>query len=215
MRTIEWKKASMDRQGIWAAGFVLVGGQSRRMGRDKALLELEGQPMLLRVAELLRPYAEDVTLLGSPARYARFGLPVLEDQYPGLGPLGALCTGLRNSSCDWNLFVACDLPFLSPRIIELLLQRARDTTAQAVVPKVGDRWQPLCAAYHRSCLPSIEVLIQRGEDLAVAGLLASLRVEALTPGPFESLRAWEEMFTNVNTAREWEQAQRATETVVR
>ncbi|MBI3933434.1 MAG: molybdenum cofactor guanylyltransferase [Acidobacteria bacterium] len=199
----------MDTQRFRACGFVLVGGQSRRMGRDKALLEFEGRPMLLRMADLLQPYVGQVTLLGSPARYSGFGLPVLEDQSPGQGPLGALYTGLRNSTCDWNLFFACDLPHLSRRFVEILLKRARETSAQAVVPKAGERWQPLCAAYHRSCLPLMEAVIRRGENLAVVDLLPLLRVEVLPPEPSVSIRAWEEMFINVNTAGQWEQLQRS------
>ena len=211
---IRGKKGKMVAQRIPAAGFVLVGGQSRRMGRDKALLEFAGQPLFLRVADLLQPYVEEVTLLGSVARYAGFGLAVLEDQHPGQGPLGALYSGLRNSSCDWNLFFACDLPFLKRRLVEILLERTSETTAQAIVPKVGDRWQPLCAAYHRSCLSSIEVLMKRSENLSLVGLLSVLHVDVLTPGPSESLRAWEEMFLNVNTPEQWEQVQCGVSAVV-
>ena len=206
----------MDSQGFSAAGFVLVGGRSRRMGRDKALLELDGKPMFLRIAELVQPQVKEFTLLrsaadsaaGSAERYARFGIPVVEDQYPAMGPLGALCTGLKISSCDWNLFFACDLPHLSRRIVEMLLERARHTSAEAVVPRVREHWQPLCAAYHRSCLPAMEAAIHRGQDLSIRGLLPLLRVEVLAPDPSEDLRACEEMFANMNTASEWEKEQR-------
>jgi len=212
----------MDSQGVSAAGFVLVGGRSRRMGRDKALLELEGKPMFLRIAELVQPQVKEFMLLGSAAgsatgsaagsaeRYARFGIPVVEDQYPAMGPLGALCTGLKISSCDWNLFFACDLPHLRRRIVAMLLERARHTSAEAVVPRVRDRWQPLCAAYHRSCLPAMEAAIHRGHDLSIRGLLPLLRVEVLSPDSSDDLRAWEEMFANTNTASEWEKEQRGT-----
>jgi molybdenum cofactor guanylyltransferase len=198
-----------------AAGFVLVGGQSRRMGRDKALLEFDGRVLFLRVANILKPYTREVTLLGSAARYTGFGLPVLEDQHPGKGPLGALYTGLRNSSCEWNLFFACDLPFLNHRLIEMLLERTSDTIAQAIVPEAGDRWQPLCAAYHRSCLASIEAMLHQNENLSLVGLLSLVRVEVLTPGPSESPRAWEKMFLNVNTPAQWEQVQCAESAVAR
>ena len=187
-----------------AAGFVLVGGQSRRMGRDKALLELEGRPLFLRIANLLQPYVKTVTLLGPPARYSSFGFPVLADQQPGQGPLGALYTALKNSSCDWNLFFACDLPLLNRCVIERLLRRVSDTDAQAVVPLAGDRWQPLCAAYHRSCIATAETMIEQRRSLSLAGLLALLRVDILTPEPRESLGEWEDMFLNVNTRDQWE-----------
>jgi molybdopterin-guanine dinucleotide biosynthesis protein A len=197
----------MTPRSISVAGFVLVGGHSRRMGRDKALLELDGKPMLLRTAELLQPYAEEVTLLGPAGRYAGFGFPVLPDARPGLGPLGAIYTGLRQSSRDWNLFVACDLPNSTPHIVELLLERASATAAQAIVPFAGNRLQPLCAAYHRSCLPCINAVLERGDNLSLVELLSLLQVEMLTPGPDENSGAWENWFLNVNTRRQWEQRQ--------
>ena len=74
-------------------GFVLVGGQSQRMGLDKSLLRLEGRPLFLRAVELLRPHVAEVTLLGPPARYARFGINALPDRRPGRGPLGGIVHG--------------------------------------------------------------------------------------------------------------------------
>ena len=204
----------MKSQRISAAGFVLVGGQSRRMGRDKALLEFAGKPMLLRVADLLQPYAEEVTLLGPVSQYSQFGFPILPDACPGRGPLGAIYTGLQKSSRDWNLFFACDLPFLTPHIVELLLQRASATTAQAVVPVAGNRCQPLCAAYHRSCLPFIKAALERAEDLSLVGLLSLLHVEMLAPGSDESSGAWERLFWNANTEVQWEQLRSSVATEV-
>jgi molybdopterin-guanine dinucleotide biosynthesis protein A len=199
----------------FAEGFVLVGGRSRRMGRDKALLELDGKPLFLRTAHLLEPYVKTVTLLGPPGRYSGFGFPVLPDREPGLGPLGALHTGLQSSLSDWNLFFACDLPFLSRRIIELLLRRVSESDAQAVVPVAGNRQQPLCGAYHRDCLGSMEAMFEQRSNPALGGLLARLRVDVLTPEPPDSLRGWEEMFFNANTPQEWEQVQSGVATAAR
>jgi molybdenum cofactor guanylyltransferase len=189
------------------AGFVLVGGQSRRMGQDKALLEVKGRPLLLRTVDVLRPQVDEVTLLGSRSRYSHFGLPVLEDLYATQCPLAGLCTGLKVSACDWNLFLACDLPFLEGSILDVLVERVSSTRAQAIVPKFGDKWQPLCAAYHRSCLPVMELALKRG-DLPIVGVLPSLQVEALGPSAFEDLQHWETMFCNVNTVQQWEEVLR-------
>ena len=177
------------------------------MGHDKALLELCGRPMFRRTVELLQPYVEEVTLLGPMTRYGGFGLPVADDACPGQGPLGALYTGLKLSSREWNLVFACDLPHLNHRIVELLLQRAAETSAQAVVPVAGNLFQPLCAAYHRSCLPAIKAALNRDENHSLVGLLSLLRVEVLTSGPGESPSAWEKLFWNVNTAEQWAQLQ--------
>jgi molybdopterin-guanine dinucleotide biosynthesis protein A len=184
------------------AGFVLVGGRSRRMGRDKALLDVDGRPLLLHLAEVVRPFVRHVTLLGPPERYAGFALPVLADRYPNAGSLGALCTALEDSSCEWNLFFACDLPLLRPEVVEHLAKRAAAGLAQAVVPKAEGRWQPLCAAYHRSCLPAMQAAV-RGENLSVIRMLSGLRVEELLPPAGMELPDWERSLRNVNTAAEW------------
>ena len=194
---------------IRAAGFVLVGGHSRRMGRDKALLELHGKPMLVRTAELLQPCVEEVTLLGPKTRYSGFGLPVLEDATPGTGPLGAVHTALKSSPHSWNLVFACDLPHLNRRIAELLLERTRETSAQAIVPIAAGRYQPLCAAYHHSCIPSIEAVLESKGNHSFAAMLSVVRVEGITPGTGENPRVWEELFSNVNTLDQWEQLQSA------
>src|SRR5687767_5684957 len=88
-------------------GFVLAGGESRRMGRDKALLEFQREPLALRAARLLQPYAEEVTLLGPAQLYSHLDLPVIPDAFPSRGPLAALCTALKYSKYHWNAFLAC------------------------------------------------------------------------------------------------------------
>lgn len=191
------------------AAFVLVGGESRRMGIDKALLVFHDKPMFLCVAGLLQPFVEEVTLLGPKARYAGFGLPVVEDVVPGQGPVWAVQTALKRSTHPWNLFFACDLPHLDQQIIELLLARLRQTGAQVIVPVAAGRDQPLCAAYHRSCLPAIGTLLESETNPSFLKLLSSLRVERILPGPGENRLAWERRFSNVNTRKEWGQLQSA------
>lgn len=188
-----------------AAGFVLVGGQSRRMGQNKALLEVDGQPLGVRTAAVLKTFLAEVTLLGPAQQYAMFGLPVIEDLYPGDGPLGAVYTGLKRSHQPWNLFFACDLPFLEARLVELLLQRALQSQAQAIVPVAGGRFQPLCAAYHRSCLGPFETAVRSSQDRSLSGVLATLSVETINAPAGEEPGRWERMFFNLNTAEQWEQ----------
>ncbi len=106
----------------YVSGFVLAGGRSRRMGCDKALLEVNGQPLLLRAVTLLKAHVGSVTVLGPQGRYESLGVPVLPDRWPRQGPLGALLTGLEISANGWSVFLACDLPLLNGQFIELLLR---------------------------------------------------------------------------------------------
>ncbi len=181
------------------------------MGQDKALLPFQGRPLFHHAVELLRPHAAQVTLLGPPARYGDFGIPVLPDRRPGRGPLEALCTGLESSPCEWNIFLACDLPFLEGRFVQFLIEQALASEAQAVVPRTADGWQPLCAAYHRGCLPVLQQGLEE-EPAGIVGRLAQLRVQVLAPDQLLQFGFPLRMFKNINTAQDWGEVQRELET---
>ena len=191
-------------------GFVLVGGESRRMGRPKGLLELQGRPLALRAAETLRLYVAEVTLLGPPEQFGHLGVRVLADRRPGRGPLEALCAALVNSPYAWNLFLACDLPFLEGKFLEALVRRALAGRAQAVVPRTADGWQPLCAAYHRNCVPVMEQALAR-DSTGIVEVLPALKVDAIASEELALLGFSERVFRNINTPADWETAQRELE----
>ena len=176
------------------------------MGHDKALLELQGQPLLLRAVELLRPQVAEVTLLGPLDRYARFGIAILADRQAGRGPLAALCRGLEYSRHDWNIFLACDLPFLDGRFLDFLVRRALAGSADAVVPCTPDGWQPLCAAYHRRCLPRMQPAVAK-TDAGIVDVLKGLAVDAVRGDQVAAVGLSEEIFTNINTVEDWEAVQ--------
>lgn len=191
-----------------AAGFVLTGGQSRRMGRDKALLELGGQPLVLRTVARLRPVVSEVFLVGAPERYAHLGVAALADSEPDRGPVAGFVAALRATRFDWNLVVACDLPYLETRFLEYLLEQARaNPEAGAVVPQTEDTWQPLCAAYRRRALPAFERVLGEGNP-KIARAFAELRVRALTPAELHRFAFDLRMFKNMNTPEDYAEAQR-------
>jgi molybdopterin-guanine dinucleotide biosynthesis protein A len=183
-------------------GYVLAGGKSSRMGRDKGMLRLGDQPLVLLAVETLKPMVEKVTLLGPPERYGQLGVPVVADLWPDQGPLAALCTGLIHSDSDWNLFLACDLPRVSAKFIELLGKRVRATPSDAVVPRTRDGWQPLCGAYHRRCRAAFERAIHQ-RHLSVVKLLDEIHPEAITAEDLAQAGIDEDQFVNVNTPEEW------------
>ena len=185
-------------------GFVLAGGKSRRMGQDKGLMRLGDQPLVRRAAEILRPVVHTVTLLASPERYGNLGFPVVPDRWPERGPLAALCTGLLVSDAEWNLFLACDLPRVSGKLIELLVARIRTARAGAVVPRTSVGWQPLCAGYHARCRAAFELAI-RQDRLSIVELFEELHPEAVTSGEMATAGVTETEFVNINTPQEWGQ----------
>jgi molybdopterin-guanine dinucleotide biosynthesis protein A len=195
------------------AGFILAGGQSSRMGVDKGLLEIAGAPIIVRAAQLVESVVgAAAVVVGTPEKYQGLGLRAIADDWPGCGPLGGIATALRASEADWNLIVACDLPYLTREWLEYLLQRARDSEAEAVVPmnltpenKRGA--EPLCAAYHKGCEPALRRALERGVRKVTDGL-AELRVEVIEPMEWKGFDSGGHLFKNVNTPADYEQAKR-------
>ena len=106
-------------------GVILAGGRSRRMGRDKALLDLGGRPMLARVAEALGRVCQAVVIVDrEPGRYAFLGFPVVVDRRPGFGALSGLHAGLLAMEHPYGIFVACDMPFLDPALLAYMARCA-------------------------------------------------------------------------------------------
>lgn len=177
--------------------FVLVGGESVRMGRDKALLPYRTGTLAGYVAEQARCAAGSVTLVGSPERYSRLGFPVIADLDPGRGPLGGIVTALEASTAAWNLILACDMPNASATFLASLLDavNAAPATCECIAPERGGRLEPLCAVYHRRSLPSLRAALAAGE-LKLQNVLRQLNLlRWAVDEPY-----W---FRNVNTPEDW------------
>ena len=177
------------------AGFVLTGGRSTRMGRDKALLPIEGSLLVQRTAEVVRAAAGSVTLIGAPGRYTHLGLPVLPDLVDNCGPICGLHTALKTTAADWNLIVACDMPGLTAGFLGNLLAAAKQLGCACLVPKTDSGLHPLCGVYHRRAGDVVEFAIHHN-SFKMHDLLKSLGA-ASWPVADASL------LENVNTPLEW------------
>ncbi len=155
------------------AGYILTGGASSRMGCDKALLDWEGRPMTVHMASIVEPVTGPVTLVGSPNKYGHLGFAVIADKESGMGPLAGIRTVLENSTADWNLIVACDMPYLNSELLARLLHHAEVVGSADCLMPAG---QPLCAVYHRRCLTEVDKALNAGVRKVWDGL-SNLRVE--------------------------------------
>jgi len=195
------------------AGYILAGGESSRMGVDKGLLEIAGVPMIVRTARLVESAVGlPAVVVGTPEKYLGLGLRAIADDWPGCGPLGGIATALRASEAEWNLVVACDLPYLTREWLEYLLQRARDSELEAVVPmnpapanKRGA--EPLCAVYHKGGEPALRRALERGVRKVTDGL-AELRVEVIEPAKWKGFDSEGLLFKNMNMPSDYEEAKR-------
>ncbi len=177
------------------AGFVLVGGRSTRMGRDKALLPFAGSTLAARVAAQVASAAGCVTLVG-PMSYGRLGFSVTPDIFPGEGPLGGILTALQVTTADWNLVVACDMPAVSAGFLRELLAAAENLDADALVPaSPGGRLEPLCAVYHRRSRQVLNHAFANG----VRKIATALESVHMMRFPVAELAP----FQNVNTPEDW------------
>ncbi len=179
------------------AGFVLTGGRSSRMGRDKALLPIEGSLLVERTAERVRAAAGSVTLIGAPGRYVHLGLSVLPDlaEDGAGGPIFGLHTALKTTCADWNLVVACDMPGLTTGFLTGLLAAARQMGCACLTPQTESGLHPLCAVYHRRAGDAVEFAIHH-KRFKMHDLLKSLGAVSLPVSDASLLE-------NVNTPLEW------------
>ena len=195
----------MNRSGRFA-GFILAGGRSSRMGRDKAMLEIDGVTMLDRAVRLERSAGISAAVVGSPAEFARRrDIRTIADDWPGAGPLGGIATALRARHAAWNLVIACDMPYLTKQWLEFLLQRAGMANVEAIVPMNTGGAEPLCAAYHQHAEPAIRQALKNGIR-KVTDALAQLQIDYVERGEWKAFDSDGLLFKNMNRPADYEEA---------
>jgi molybdopterin-guanine dinucleotide biosynthesis protein A len=194
------------------AGYVLAGGGSTRFGQDKALVEIGGTPMLGRMIELLRRVTKEVKIVATAKKYATFGVTMLEDRWPGEGPLGGIITALEDpgettARPEWNLILSCDMPFLTRDWLGFLGERAVRSKAQVVFPHSASGPEPLCACWRTDAAAKLRSGFESGVRKVTQGI-ALLRAEVLDEADWERFDDGGRLFWNMNTAADYEEAQR-------
>lgn len=184
------------------AGIILAGGRSRRMGREKPLMKLGGEPIISRVADVLQEvFPEVVVVTNKPAAYDWLGLPMTRDVIPDMGPLGGIHAGLLAISRPRAVVVAADMPFLQSEALQRLA--GLGDHQQMVIPYWRGYPEHLHALYPKTCLPQIESCLRAGERriAALTERVPHLTVpaEKLTPSPHE-------IFFNMNTLEDYYRA---------
>ena len=185
-------------------GVVQAGGKSERMGgRPKALIQLGGQSIVERVVAALTPVVDDVLVVtNTPELYAFLGLPMVADVYPDHGSLGGIYSGL-SAAGEIAFTVACDMPFLHPEVVRLVVARACE--GDVVIPRVGEQYETMHAAYGKACLPHIEERLRAGH-LKIVGFFDRVRVVEIGEAEIARFRDPAVAFMNVNTPDELERA---------
>ena len=185
--------------------FVLAGGKSTRMGRDKALLEFQGETLLTHAVKLARSVTPEVRIIGNAKKFAPWG-DVVEDIYPEHGPLGGIHAALAGTATEVNLVLPVDMPLLDAGFLAFLIHKATGNPAMATVPRTAGRLHPLCATYRKQFVDiakrSLEANRNKIDALFTEVLTQIIEEEEIVQNGFSP-----SLFRNVNTPEDWRELQ--------
>ncbi len=186
---------------------VLAGGQGRRLGLDKALLEVQGQPLLVRTVQTLAVLSDDVLVVANdPSRYEALRLParLVADEQSGMGALMGLLSGLKAARHSYALAVACDMPFLSLPLLRHMVTLVEGQ--DVVIPRLDGMLEPLHAIYGKSCLPFMARLLEH-KCRQIIAFFREVKVRYVDEHEVDRLDPLHLSFVNVNTPGDWERVQ--------
>jgi molybdopterin-guanine dinucleotide biosynthesis protein A len=200
------------------SGFVLAGGSSTRLRRDKVLLPWKHKTLIDYATDRLRPLCETVRVCANRDDLDAYR-PLVRDALPNAGPLAGIVPALEHSASDWNFFLAVDLPLLPEPVLQFLADRARASRQGilGLVPDVDGFPQPLCALLRRRLAPGLRRAMEEGKYKIMYALREAVKeipgaeiklvpmAELAEASPKERLSP-ADWFLNINTPEDWQRA---------
>lgn len=186
---------------------IQAGGQSRRMGTDKALVPFQGQPLISRIITRILPIADEILITTNhPENYTFLSYPLVKDVFPGRGALGGVYTALSAAKQPLVALIACDMPFINSRLLEAQETEILSNNADLVIPRIEGGLEPFHAVYDReNCLPHILQSIK--DDLwRVDSWFPKVKVHYFEEALILKYDPNKLSFWNVNTPQELEKA---------
>jgi molybdopterin-guanine dinucleotide biosynthesis protein A len=186
---------------------ILAGGESRRMGQNKAFIQIEGIWLFDYVFDTCKElFSEIIIVTNQPQQFEDYHAHIVVDAIPGSGSLGGLYTALMQASNYHTFCVACDMPFLKPELISHLIKKRLNY--DIVIPRTDEGPEPLHAIYAKRCIQPIIKLLDKGE-LKIKKLLSSgVRVCCCEEEELKRIDPSLTSFTNVNTRKDLLEIQR-------
>jgi molybdopterin-guanine dinucleotide biosynthesis protein A len=188
-------------------GVILAGGKSKRMGENKALLKIDGIPVIEKTADLLQKLFNEVIIItNTPDEYSFLGLKMFGDIYLNAGPLGGIHSALTNSHTEKNFILSCDIPFMTADVIREII--GYKTELPVTVVKADGYIQQLAGLYKRSILPEIEAILgcsYESRKCKVLTLLENVGAEIIEAEAISSCR--NETFLNMNSRADFQKVQ--------
>jgi molybdopterin-guanine dinucleotide biosynthesis protein A len=181
-------------------GIILSGGESSRMGVNKAFVNIDGERLIDRIMKIFRDlFQEVIVVTNSPLDYLDLDAMIVTDIYPGKKALGGIYTGLFYASFPHAFVAACDMPYLNAGFIVWMMEQA--PAHDIVVPETPDGFQPLHAIYAKRCLPHMKRRIIQ-DKLKITGFYKSLKCFNIPESIYKSFDPESRMFINVNAAED-------------
>jgi len=199
---------------VTVTGAILAGGDSRRMGKDKALLQYDGRSLLEIIRDSLQPHCGEILVVSRTEKLTSLaevpGVRLVTDESTQRGPLVGIQAALRRAKGDRVLVVGCDMPAVNSAVLELLLMQADKW--DAVVPLIDGHYEPLLACYHRRCLAAIDQVLENARDetrprsvRAIPSFFDSVRLKALSEEEIQAVDPGLTSLRNINTPEQWRQ----------
>ena len=183
-------------------GVILAGGKSKRMGRNKAFLEINGQRMIDQIVDVFKDtFAEVFLVTNTPFEYLHLDIRIVADLIPSKGALGGIYTGLFFSSFQHVFVAACDMPFLNREFIDYMVSKVDNF--DIVVPRSRDGLEPLHAIYSKRCSTHIDALLGLN-DLKITSFYPKVRVREISSKEILTFDPKSSLFFNVNTTEDLE-----------
>lgn len=177
------------------SAIILSGGFSSRMKTNKALLKIGDETIIELLLKKVSDFGEIMISTNHPEEYANLGVKTITDIIPQQGPMSGVHAGLTHSNYSHCLFVPCDIPFIGKEVLTYLAGLAAGY--DVVVPKLGEKYQPLCAVYGKDCIEPIENGLNTGIH-KITRIYPLLRTREVTEEEIRKFGNTEDMFRNIN-----------------
>jgi len=185
---------------------IQAGGQSKRMGQDKGLMEFGGVPLVTYIYEQVHPLGyPSFVISNQPSDYQFLGVPVFSDVIPDIGALGGIYSALYYARTDFVLMLGCDMPFIDLGLINFMMELANNS--DVVIPSTHEdgSMEPFQAIYGKQCEKPILEAIGKGKRRVIS-FFPDVRVRKITKSEIEQFDPLLRSFNNVNTPEEYERA---------
>ena len=188
--------------------FIQAGGNSSRMGQNKALMPFLGRPLIERIVERVRPIAGELCIVThEPGLYEFLGVTLIGDIQPGKGKLGGLYTALKTAKNPFVSVVACDMPFVNAGLLKFQHQILVQSSLDVVIPRSAEGLEPQHAVYRKkSCLPKVEKALKT-DQMRMISWFEEVKVREIGQSEIARFDPYGTAFINVNTPEEFRLAE--------